>query len=195
MTPGTKRRRRVIRLPIGCLVGAVVSVASLFAAQALVERQGRQAVVRGALPKDFPVIVLAQPSPGAERVAHLVSAEHLDRFLAAHPDHSSLIAKGKERDVVSQLKSSDERLTAGLFFDSFNVEPLTSGRQLITLNAPWNTDAFNMARYETTDTDIIPHFVRRGDYRFQGSESNVNPRESRMMFTVDRVAATGHRRV
>lgn len=26
-----------------------------------------------------------------------------------------------------------------------------------------------MARYEATDTDIIPHFVRRGDYRLQGS--------------------------
>jgi len=166
MTTGTKRRR-VIRGPIGCLVVAFVLVASLFAAQAIVERRRQQVVLRGGLPSGFPVIVLARTSPGIERVAHLVSAEHLDSFLTEYPGHSFLIPEGREWDVVSQLKAPDERFTGGLFFDSFNAERLSPGRQLITVNAPWNTDAFNVGRYEATDTEITPHNLRRGGHMFQ----------------------------
>ena len=156
MTTGTKRRR-VIRGPIGCLVVAFVLVASLFAAHAMVAgRRGQQVVSRGRLPSGFPVIVLARTSPGVERVAHLVSAQHLDGFLTEYPGHSFLIPEGREWDVVSQLKSPDERFTGGLFFESFNVERLSPGRQLITVNAPWSTDGFNVGRYEATDTEITP---------------------------------------
>lgn len=168
MTRGPKRRRRVIRGPIACLVGVFVLVVSFYAAEEIVDRRSRQVVSRGGLPRDFPLIVFAPPSPGVERVAHLVSAEHLDGFLSAHPGHSFLIPEGREWDVVSQLKSPDERFTGGLFFDSFNVERLPSGRQLISVNAPVNTDRFNVARYEATDIDITPHDVRRGNYRFRG---------------------------
>jgi len=167
MTTGTKRRR-VIRGPIGCLVVAFVLVASLFAAHAMVAgRRGQQVVSRGRLPSGFPVIVLARTSPGVERVAHLVSAQHLDGFLTEYPGHSFLIPEGREWDVVSQLKSPDERFTGGLFFESFNVERLSPGRQLITVNAPWSTDGFNVGRYEATDTEITPHYIKRGGYMFE----------------------------
>jgi hypothetical protein len=161
MTTGT-RPRRVVRGPIGCLVGALALMASSFAAEAIVARRGRQVVLPGTLPSGFPVIVLAGTSPGVERAAHLVGAEHLDRFLTEYPVHSFLIPEGREWDVARQLKSPDERFTGGLFFDSFNVERLSPGRQLITVNAPWSTDGFNIGRYEATDTEVTPRYLRRG---------------------------------
>jgi hypothetical protein len=160
MTRGAARRR-IVRGPMSCLVGVVALIVSLGVAETIVERRSRQPVSKGALPRGFPLVVFARSSAAAKHTAHFVSAEHLERFLAEHEDHSFLMPEGGGKELFEPLRSPDARFTEGQFVSSFDAKHLGPGRQLVTVNAPWSSDDVNEGRYEATDKDFAPRDLRR----------------------------------
>ena len=156
---------------LGCLLFIVVFVVSLVGGTVLFAWLDRTPV-RGAIPPGFPMIAMAASAGGA-RVPFLVTGEHLARFKKDHPDHSFLLADGKERELAERLASSDPPYAAGLYLEGLQVDDAGNGRQRIAVNAPWNSDVTNLGVYETGGREITPLYRRSGNDFVAGIRSVV----------------------
>jgi hypothetical protein len=157
---GSAPRKPFLRGVGGCLAGLVTLAASFVAADALVSWAYSRPVA-GPLPGEFPLVAMARPAPGAAAVPYLLNGASLARFRKDHPDHSFLLSVDGEDEIGRHLATAEQPYAEGLHITGLEVDQ-RSGRQRIEVQAPWHSDAVNVAVYETSGTDIMPVHARRG---------------------------------
>ena len=113
---------------------------------ALHKKFNQRKPVAGAVPPEFPVVVVV-PGEGGKPRAEIVYYKDLPEFTAKNPQSSYRVPPGEA-----------ERLRDELWKASFKVEPLANDRQGFEVEYDPYDDLSTKSWYEATDNEIFPQY-------------------------------------